>query len=262
MGGPINFPPFQNALNLQAIDSLINWASINVLWMKNHSCPCIGESGSPRANCNVCLGRGFYWDAPSGPYGVLITLITWIGRNVDMGNAMHQDYGTIFQGHPIITIPVNVAPLWTQANTKDIIVEYDTIMRFQASLMVGEREILPAWHVLDPSALTIPPSGAVIVENPSFNQPVSGVPYNYNPTTGKITLLPTVEFPTGWPTGTSYIVEYYSPLTFVIDEPFGGLAHVRPFGQGLKYPRRWKMTLLDVWLRDKIGLSSNLAQNS
>ena len=262
MGGPLSFPPFVSALDLQAIDSLINWASIEIMWMKSHSCPCIGNNGSARADCNVCFGRGFYWDPPSGPYGVLITLITWIGRNVDMGNAMDLDYGTIFQGHPLITIPVNVQPLWSQTNTKDVIVEINTVMRFQASLLVGEREILPAWHVIDPSTITIAPSGAVVVENPSINQPVSGVPYTYNPTTGVIALLPNADFPSGWPNGTSYIVEYYSPLSFVIDEPYGGLAHVRPFGQGLKYPRRWKMNLLDVWLRDQIGLSTNLAKNS
>lgn len=262
MGGPIFFPPFQNALSLSSIDSLIKWASINILWMKSHSCPCVGDTGSARPECNVCFGRGFYWDPASGPYGVLITLITWIGRNVDMGNAMDLDYGTIFQGHPIITIPVDIDPLWTQANTKDVIVEVGTTMRFQASLLVNERQILPAWHVIDPTSITIAPSGAVIVEDPLINQPVSGVPYNYDSTTGIISLLPTAKFPNGWPDGTSYIVEYYSPLAFVIDEPFGGLAHVRPFGQGITYPRRWKMSLLDVWLRDRIGLSTNLAQNS
>jgi hypothetical protein len=261
MGGPINFPPFQNALNLQAIDSLINWASIEVMWMKNHSCPCVGDTGSARQDCNVCLGRGFYWDPPSGPYGVLITLITWIGRNVDMGNAMNQSYGTIFQGHPIITIPVNVTPLWTQANTKDVIVEINTTMRFQAICRVNEQEILPQWHIIEASSVIVPASGAVIVEDPSITQPVSGVPYIYNPTNGTIKLLPTLEWPDGWPTGTAYTVEYYSPLAFVIDEPFGGLAHVRPFGQGITYPRRWKMALLDVWLRDAIGLSTNLAKN-
>lgn len=262
MAGPIFFPPFQSALSLSAIDSLINWASINILWMKSHSCPCVGDTGSSNPRCNVCYGRGFYWDPPAGPYGVLITLITWIGRNVDMGNVAHQDYGTIFQGHPIITIPVNIQPLWTQANTKDVIVEVDTIMRFQASCMVGERDILPQWHIIDTAAITIAPSGAVVVEDPTIVQPVSGVPYTFDPTTGAVRLLPTLQYPDGWPQGTAYTVEYYSPLAFVIDEPFGGLAHVRPFGQGIDYPRRWKMSLLDVWLRDHIGLSTNIAKNS
>jgi hypothetical protein len=281
MPGPSQFPPFQQAVNLTAINSLIGWAGQNAMWMKNHSCPCIGDTGSPNPVCNVCFGRGYYWDSPQGPFIVLLTLISWIGRNVDMGNKADPDYGTVFSGHPIITIPVDtplpnaidpaclppsagvISPqtLWGQVNTKDIFIYDDAPMRFQATLRVGQQEILPAWHIIDPSFLTIPTTGAVVVEDPSINQPVSGIPYTVNSTTGVITLNPTAKFPTGWPVGTSYVVEYYSPPTFVVEEPFGGLAHVRAFAQGVKYPRRWKVSMLDLWLRDKIGLSSNLQLN-
>ena len=255
MAFPINpITPFASALPESAFDGLINWAGINVLWMKNHNCPCVGDTGSPNQQCNACFGKGFFWDPAVGPFIVLMTLVTWIGRNVDMGENTDPNYGMVFQGHPILTIPATLEPIWSQANTNDVFVQIDAIQRFQAVLKVGQQETVPAWHLL--GAITIAPSGAVIVEDPTIVQPVSGVPYTV--VGGTVTLSPTPQYPTGYPEGTSYTVDYTSPVVFVVNEPFGGLAHVRPFGQGITYPRRWKMSLLDVWLRTPLGSSNNV----
>jgi hypothetical protein len=257
MASPFPMTPFIQALNLDAIDNLITWAGQNVLWMKSHSCPCVGDTGSSGSfnqHCTTCFGRGFYWDPTQGPFIVLLTLISWIGRNVDIGDTVDPTYGMVLDGHPILTIPSTLTTLWPQVNTRDIFVQRDSTMRFQATMRVGENTIVPAWHILD--SITIAPSGAVIVEDPVTNQPVSGVPYTVNG--GTVTLNPNLKYPTGYPTGTSYTVEYFSPVAWVIEEPYGGLAHTRPFGQGIAYPRRWKTTGLDLWLRSRIGLSTNI----
>ena len=100
--------------------------------MKSHNCPCVGDTGSPNQQCTACFGRGFFWDPGTGPWIVLMTLVTWIGRNVDMGENTDPDYGMVFQGHPIITIPATLEPIWSQANTNDIFVQIDAFQRFQA----------------------------------------------------------------------------------------------------------------------------------
>lgn len=251
------FPSFSQAFPESAFDNLIGWAGINLTWLKSHNCPCVGDTGSSGSfdqHCQVCFGRGFYWDPPTGPFVLLLTLISWIGRNVDMGETVNSDYGMIYQGHPILTIPATIQPLWTQTNTNDLFVESDVSARFQAVMRVGENEIVPAWHIL--GSVTIAPSGAVVVEDPTSNQPV--INNNYTVNGGMVTLNPNTQYPDGYPKGTAYTVEYYSPPVFAVQEPFGGLSHVRPFGQGISYPKRWKLSLLDLWLRPKIGSSTDL----
>ncbi len=257
MPAPIPITNFADALSLQAIDSLINWAGQEVFWLKSHSCPCVGDTGSSGSfnqQCTTCFGRGFYWDPSQGPFIVLLTLISWIGRNVDIGDTMDPTYGMILDGHPILTIPVTQTTLWPFVNTRDIFVQRDSTMRFQATMRVGELETVPAWHVLQ--SVIIAPSGAVVVEDPTINQPVSGVAYTVSG--GTVTLNPNSKYPDGYPDGTSYTVEYYSPVAWVIEEAFGGLAHTRPFGQGVAYPRRWKTSGLDLWLRSQIGFSTDI----
>lgn len=250
--------PFSVALPEAAFDDLITWAGINVLYLKGHSCPCVQDTGSSQQGlqtCNACFGRGYYWDPPQGPFIVLITYISWIGRNVAIGETMDPTYGQVDNAGPILTIqnsPANQV-IYQQTNTKDLFVEVSATQRFQAGMRVGQNEIVPQWQILGApnTSFSIAPTGAVVVEDPTTNQPVkSGVTYLVNG--GHVTLNG------GYPVGTGYTVEYYSQPTFVIEEPFGGLMHARPFGQGITYPHRYKMQLLDLWLRDNIGSSTGL----
>lgn len=260
MAFPINPQgSFGSALPVTAFNNLITWASPRMNYMKGYQCPCSGaQLGSPNPDCDVCFGRGFYWDPALGPFNILVTLTTFVGRNVNMGESTDVDYGLIYSGHPIITIPSSYQPLWQIANTNDIFVQIDAISRFQADLRVNQNQTIPAWHIL--GTVCVEPTGAVTVEDPSINQPVSGVAYTVSG--GTITLNPNAQYPSGYPTGTSYVVEYTSPVVFVINEPQGGLVHTRPFGQGLAYPRRFKVSLLDLWLRSSpIGSSTDIGQN-
>jgi hypothetical protein len=255
--------PFSTALPEAAFDDLITWAGINVLWMKSHACPCAGDTGSaqPQPLCNACFGRGFYWDPPQGPFIVLITFISWIGRNVAIGEEIDPAYGMTFEAGPILTIQNTTANsvIWQQANTNDIFIEMQAQMRFQSTLRVGQNMTIPQWQILGQpnTSFSIPPSGAVVVENPTLMQPVqTGISYTVNG--GTVTLNPDGYFPQGYPVGTSYTVEYFSQPTYVIQEKFGGLMHSRPFGQGITYPHRYKIQMLDLWLRDKAGLSTQV----
>jgi hypothetical protein len=253
-----NFPPLAFLLPVAAFDSIIGNTAVFCMYQKSHVCPCVGNTGSPNPNsvsCTVCLGRGIYWDPPTGPFGVLLTLISWLGRNVDMGETVDADYGMIDRGHPIITIPHTQQPIWTVANTNDIFIQSEAIMRFQSVLRVGENETVPAWQILQLSSVTIAPTGAVVVEDPTTNQPVN-TGFTYTVNGGTVTLDPNSTY-TPWPDGTSYTVEYYAPLSLVLQEPFGGRPHIRVF-ENLSYPRRFKTSVLDLWLRDTLGSSTDL----
>lgn len=242
--------PFYVAFPPAAFEGIINWAGVNILYMKSHACPCVGDVGNPNPKCNVCLARGIYWDPPTGPYVVLITLITQGGRNISfLGDQTDQTFGPISEGDPTLTIPNTTGALFAEASLYDAYIETDATMRFNSVLRVGQEETLPAWHF---SNLTIAPTGAVIVEDPTIVQPVSGVTYVVSGSTVTIA---------GYPEGTSYTVEYQSAPVFISYDKMGSLPHVRPFGQGLLYPRRFKIKLLDLWIRQKFGLSTNLAQN-
>lgn len=248
--------PFPFAFPPRAFDNLISWAGIQVLWMKGHACPCVGDTGasnpttSAYQQCPVCFGRGVYWDPPAGPFTILLTFITWMGRNVDIGQIQQPDYGLLHEGTPIITIPETAGILWQQASEYDAYVETQSSMRFNTVLRVNESTVLPAWHF---SGLEIAPTGAVVVEDPNTSIPTSGVAY----TTSGLNVILTGSYPNG----TAYTVEYTSSPVFIAFQRFGGLPHVRPF-QGLSYPRRFKVQILDLFFRDKLGSSLSVADSS
>ena len=248
--------PFQYALPPAAFDNLIGWSGISVLWMKSHLCPCVGDTGTSNApdillqsgiaNCPVCLGRGLYWDPPIGPFTILMTWITFTGRNVNIGQEMNETYGEVHEGHPVITIPETTGILWQSVSEFDAIIESDAVMRFNSILNYGENVSLPSWHDY---SLTIAPSGAVVVEDPTTGIPTSGVAYTVS---GLSVILSS-----DYPDNTAYTVEYISCPVYILYEKYGGLPHVRPF-QNLNFPRRYKLSILDFWLRNKQGLSTNL----
>lgn len=261
------YPNFYWLIPPPALDAIINNSSQRFLYSQGHSCPSVGDTGAPNPTyysikrCPVCLGRGIYWDpievdSNNNPiiHYALLTLISWLGRNVDFGAEQDPSYGLVERAHPILTIPTTDTELWSQASLYDVIVQMDTSTRQQAVLRVDVNDTIPAWHSIG-NLLTVAPTGAVIVQDPSTAVPVSGIPYTVNG--GQIILKPTTEYPV-WPEATSFTVEYYAPNTYVIFEAYGGLPHQRPFGQGLKYPRRFKLSLLDLWLRDQLGSSTSI----
>ena len=253
---PINpagaFPPL-------AFDQIIQAFGINVLWYQSHVCPCNGDTGSPNPNCDVCFGKAYYYDPYQGPFITLLTLVSWIGRSVAIGEVVDPSFGMIYEGHPILTVSQTFTPvLWENLNTFDLILQTNTNERFQAVLRVGQNETVPAWHFID--TITIPTTGAVVVEDPTINQPVSGVAYTVNG--GTVTLNPNAQYPNGYPEGTSYSVEYFSPVVWSVSERVGGLTHQRPFVQGLAYPRRVKLSLWDLFLRSPTGSSTLIGNNS
>jgi hypothetical protein len=224
------------------------FSGVRVLWLKSHSCPCV-NTGTPNRDCVACLGRGIYWDPPQGPFDVLITLVSFIGRHIDAGESNDPNYGNIFESKPLLTIPnlTTNNPLWQEVSLYDIIVELDATMRFNNVLRTNDQMDLPAWHAY---SLNIAASGAVVVEDPTLNQPVSGVSYSVSGLT--------VTLDGNYPLGTTYTVEYLSCPSYIIYDKYGGLAHTRPFGEGGLYPRRFRIDLADLYLRDKFGFSTSV----
>lgn len=251
MGGPVLPPvPPNVALPPSIFDSLIGKFGVTVQWLKAHGCPCAGDTGNPNPDCQVCLGRAIYWDPPQGPFIVLMTFVSYIGRNVNIGAQTDQMWGPTIEGEPVLTVPVNSGILWTQASMDDAYVETAASMRFNATLRVGQNITLPHGILGATQSLTVAPSGAVVVQDPTINQPISGVSYTVS---GAVVTLNTP-----YPIGTAYTVEYYSCPIYVAYERFGALPHVRPFGQGFQYPKRFKISILDYYLRNKLGSSTNI----
>jgi hypothetical protein len=241
--------PFSSALPPQAFDNIIEWSGINFLWLKSYLCPCVGDQGNPQPNCVVCQQRGIYWANPQGPFILLLTYVSFAGRAVDVGFSNDPTYGGEFDATPILTIPEITAPIWAQSAVMDLFIEVDSVTRYNTVLRVNENTTIPYWHNY---SLTIAPTGAVTVYNQSSGNLVSGVAYTVSG------LSVTLNDPT-YTEGTSYTVEYTSAPIYVSYGKMGGEPHQRPFGQGLLYPKRFKIKDLDLWLRDNpIGLLSNV----
>lgn len=241
-------PAIQQVFPPGVFNNLTQWAGVRVLWLKSHACPCV-NTGTPNRSCNTCLGRGVYWDPPLGPFNVLITLVSFIGRHIDSGEANDPAYGTIYESKPLLTVPnldANI-PFWDEVSLYDIIVEVDATMRFNTVLRNQDIMNIPAWHTY---SFSIASSGAVVVEDPTLNQPVSGVTYTVSGLT--------VTLNNPYPLGTTYSVEYQSCPSYIIFDKYGGLAHMRVFGQGGTYPKRFRIDLADLYLRDKLGFSTSL----
>ena len=252
---PFGTVPFTSVFDPKNFDDSIQYAGQNMVWMKGHECPCVGDTGSPSGEvlpqCPVCFGFGTYWDNPQGPFTVLLTMMSWVSRTVTIGQEIDPEYGNIVSGDPVLTIPFTYSPVfWEFATTNDAVVEVDAIMRFNATLRVGQNTFIPYQYL---PSFSVAPSGAVVVWDPVRNTPVSGVAYTVNGTS--VTLNDT----TRWPTGTAYTVDYMASPFYVLFKHMGGLSHRRPFGQGGNYPVRVRIQILDIWAnRNKMGSSKNI----
>ena len=222
-------------------DALIAASGVRLLWQKSHLCACTYGGpipGSPDPACSTCSGRGYYWDSPVGPFVGLITFIHLVTSPDEPGAIMDEKFGQIFRGKPTLTIPYAGAPtVWSQSSTNDIFVEMDALDRFQrraSSRAKSNRPVstsaldrgLRRGHGLDPIGhVTSFVSGYV----------VSGA---------------TVTLPSGYATGTPYVVELTAAKVYVAWRESGALAHQRPFAQS-KEPKRFNVQTLDLWLRGK-----------
>jgi len=230
-------------LPYQRFDDLITKYGIRVAWGKGHSCPCVyggQQPGSPDPACLTCRGRGTYWDALSTPFIGLITFIHTSPTPDEPGTIMDEAQGLITNGEPALTIPFAAGGdtgVWGQASIYDLFVEVDAINRMNVSLIKGQQETLPY-----PQGVTVAPSGAVTIYDPTTTQVVTGVAYTVSGTT--------VTLASSYAPGTPYIVDYICAPTYVAYRQAGIPAHIRPFGQ-LKEPRRFRLQQLDLWTRSR-----------
>lgn len=222
-------------------DALIAASGVRLLWQKSHLCACTYGGpipGSPDPACSTCSGRGYYWDSPVGPFVGLITFIHLVTSPDEPGAIMDEKFGQIFRGKPTLTIPYAGAPtVWSQSSTNDIFVEMDALDKFNVELQAGRNQTVPYQH-----QLSIAASGAVTVYDP-IGHVTSFV-------SGYVVSGATVTLPSGYATGTPYVVELTAAKVYVAWRESGALAHQRPFAQS-KEPKRFNVQTLDLWLRGK-----------
>jgi hypothetical protein len=220
-------------------EKLIAKYGMNVAWARSHACPCIyggQQKGSADPTCQTCSGRGIYWDPLSAPFRALITFIHTSPTPDEPGSAMSTEAGLMVNGEPALTIPANAGAVWAEASIYDQFVEIDATARYNAKLQVGGVTSLPYTQ-----NVTVAPTGAVTVWDPIAKtlEHVS----NYTVSGATVTI-------SGYPEDTPYMVDFMAAPTYVAYRIAGALPHVRPFG-GSSLPRRYRLQLLDLWLRER-----------
>lgn len=235
------YPPIEPYVLPRAnFEGMINAYGIDLIWFKNHACPCVWQGPTPgtaNPECLNCRGRGYYWDAPSAPFRGLITFIHMSPTPDEPGAQMDPKYGLQNNGDPALTITNRNPTVWAEASEFDLFCETNSISRYNANLVVGRRTSL-----VYPQRVTVAPAGAVSVFNPATKQ--VDFPNTYTVTGTQVVL-------SGYPKGTPYIVEFTAAPTYVAFRIAGSLPHVRPFGN-VALPRRFRLQALDLWLRTQI----------
>ena len=246
----VPYTPFLPPMNPYAMppgtfDAIISAYGVRLSWQKSHLCPCVyggGIAGSPDNQCQTCLGRGWYWDAPSSPFVGLITFMHLAPSPDEPGAVTDEKWGMMNRGEPVVTLgattgsDINVQTVYTTASLNDIFTELDTSDRFESELQVGGIQSVPYQQ-----NVSIAASGAVTIYDP--------INHIVTPVTGYVVSGATVTLPGSYVSGTAYVVEYFASKSYVAYRHAGATAHERPFGSGLKQPRRFRLQLLDLWLR-------------
>jgi hypothetical protein len=234
------FPPIEPYVLPRAnFEGIINAYGVDLTWYKSHSCPCIyggQQEGSPDPSCLTCRGRGVYWDGASAVFRGLITFIHTSPTPDEPGSMMSTQQGLITNGEPALTITDRDSTVWQEASIYDLFVEVNAVSRFNANLQVGGQTYLPY-----PQQVTVAPTGAVTVWNPTTHRVDSAPSYTV---TGSQVVL------NDYPIDTAYMVEFTAATTYVAYRVAGAPPHVRPFGN-VAEPRRMRLQALDLWLRSK-----------
>lgn len=246
---PFLAPPEPYSLPGDPFDKIIEHFGLRLGWGKSHICACtafatpMSPAGSPNPSCITCQGRGIYWDMPLVSFVGLITYGHTVQASNEPGARMDSTLGHIIQGDPRLTISPSAGVPWEEASEFDVFVETDATMRFNASLSVGGVQYVPYQH-----NVTVAPSGAVSTWSPSTSGIVQV--HGYSVSGAQVVL------PAGYASGTPYIVEFTAAPAYVAFRLDGSFPHNRPFVQGtIAYPKRFRLTPLDLWLRD--GVASN-----
>ncbi len=239
-------PPINHSLPLSAMNNSISRFGVRLKWLMSSQCPCMyggAINGSPDHNCLSCFGRGIIWTDPGAIFTGLITYEKFGSRSPGYQN--DPQWGSLLSSDPNLTIPStsDAISVWNNASIYDAYIEVDASVRLYSNLSVGGINVVPYQH-----SLNIADTGAVSI-------------WNTQTKTRELVNTYTVDGPTvtlsGYPDGTNYTVEFTASPVYVSINRMGGMPHVRPFGDGgANYPKRFKLKLLDLWLREATATTS------
>jgi hypothetical protein len=241
-------PIYPYTLPADAFNLLVDAYGQNMLWCKNHLCPCTSyptstnPAGSPNPVCQTCHGRGIYWETNPVPFIGLLTFGHHLaGTGIEPGAVMDPRLGNIQEGQPWLSMTQFAGVVWEEASEFDIFVESDAAIRFSTTLTSGPSGIL---HLPYQQSLVVAATGAVTTWDPSTGTVV--------PVTGYVVSGTTVTIPDSYPANTPYVVAFTAAPAYVAFRGIGGMPHTRPFVRGaLAYPRRFRLQPLDLWLREQ-----------
>lgn len=241
-----SIPSLNHAFPVEIMNRTVAQYGVRLKWLSSSQCPCMyggAVPGSPDHTCQSCFGRGIIWSPETPIFTGLITYEKYGSRGPGYEN--DPQVGALISADPNLTIVAtkDAFTVWENASLYDAYVEVDATMRFYASLSVGGITVVPYQH-----SLSIPATGAVTIWNTQTKSQEYVTNYTVNGPSVTIS---------GYPEGTSYTVQFTASPVYVAYNKAGGMPHVRPFGNGVvNYPKRFKIKLLDLWLRENITSSS------
>lgn len=244
------YPPPLYQFPNERFNQFLQQFGVPIFWLRGHLCACVDDNtefspdgvavkikGTPSAYCTTCGGRGVYWDDAQGPYLVAFQYPKLFDIQ---GASFEEQLGILQEGIVPIIIPSTAQPMWQELNTYDAVVAQGTDMRFHSSLRVGYQETLPYfWNV------NVNPSGVTIYD--SQNTQTIPVPADQVVINGASVQI------TGFPNGTSYVVDYTAWPIYIVFGKMGGMSQPFPLLNNQTYPRTTTVQLLDFWSRAAFG---------
>ena len=203
----------------KSFDSLLSGSRLGTLlrWARARRCPCAEADGEARSTCEVCKGRGRYYDAWSDNFRA-----GFLGQDSQtLMNMLKQMGGTADVGDAVLVVPSN-APCYAN------IWEHDRIQLVDSTDTVE-------WTVTPSSPLRLPPNAV----------PVGAVALSAD---GKSVV--SVPFPTVRPDG-RIMVSVSTVLTFRVSrlyEVARELPRVRGFDHGSQ-PKKVSLKRVDWTVR-------------
>lgn len=190
--------------------------SSRLVWESAHRCPCANREGQADQSCGICLGEGWYHDAPSQVFQAGLT-----GLSADALQALRQKLGQSVSGDAVLSLPVN-APAYDTAGAKH---------RFIAADAIDSLE----W-VISPGAPVRLPWGAKIITAWSRNAGKTALVRVAPPVVadGLVSVASTV------------VLRFRAPRRFEVVEQ---LAQVRSFSGGEGLPKKFLLKLVDATVR-------------
>ena len=187
------------------------------VWERSLLCPCVQPDGYVDPTCQVCFGKGRYFDPPSSSFQCGV-----VNLSAKALEAIQQRFGPGMKGDSQMSIPFT-APCYAEINEGDRVAVTTAVDVVEWSLAPGDQIKLPfGYSGLDAKVRN--PAGDTVLTTP-FPVPGAG---------GRVT----VTVPTA--------LRFSAPRRY---EVLKELSHTRGFSTGEGLPKKMLLSLIDWTVR-------------